>query len=205
MPSIIWEELGFTYVGPLDGHDIGALMDVFQRVKSLDKPVLVHVLTTKGKGYGPAEADAVALHGVSPRANGKPPAQTSTYTEAFADALVAIGRRDPRVVAITAAMPVRAPGAAKFAAEFPRRAFDVGIAEGHAVTLSGALARYRGRGRSSPSTARSCSGPTIRSCTTSASRTSPWCSCSTALDWWATMGVLTTEYSISLTCARCPT
>jgi len=140
MPTVIWEELGFTYVGPLDGHDIAALMDVFQRVKALDKPVLVHVQTTKGKGYAPAEKDAVGLHGVSPRSNGKPPEKrVPTYTEAFADALVALARRDSRIVAITAAMP-GGTGVSRFAAEFPQRAFDVGIAEAHAVTFAGGLA-----------------------------------------------------------------
>ena len=140
MPSIIWEELGFTYVGPLDGHDIGGLMDVFRRVRGFDHPVLVHVLTTKGKGYGPAEEDAVALHGVSPRTSAKPPsAKVPTFTEAFAEALVAQARRDPRVVAITAAMP-GGTGLARFAREFPDRCFDVGIAEAHAVTFAAGLA-----------------------------------------------------------------
>jgi 1-deoxy-D-xylulose-5-phosphate synthase len=154
VPNAIWEELGFTYVGPLDGHNVGQLIDVFQRVKLLEKPVLVHVITKKGKGYAPAEKDAVGLHGISPKgsANPKTPGEKSpngtaklarpkppTYTQVFGDTLVALAARDPRIVAITAAMP-DGTGLTGFARAFPSRFFDVGIAEAHAVTFAAGLA-----------------------------------------------------------------
>ena len=152
VPNAIWEELGFTYVGPLDGHNVGQLIDVFQRVQLLDKPVLVHVVTKKGKGYPPAERDAVALHGVSPKAKAKPNAEKSpngfaklpqpnppTYTQVFGDTLIALAERDARIIAITAAMP-DGTGLAAFQKRFPDRTFDVGIAEAHAVTFAAGLA-----------------------------------------------------------------
>jgi len=140
MPTVIWEDLGFTYVGPLDGHDLGQLIDVFQRVRALGRPAVVHVATVKGKGYAPAEADAVALHGVPPsngsRAHGH---AAPSYTKVFGDTLIELARVDPRIVAITAAMP-DGTGLTPFAREFPGRFFDVGIAEAHAVTFAAGLA-----------------------------------------------------------------
>jgi len=140
MPTVIWEDLGFTYVGPLDGHDLGQLIDVFQRVRALGRPAVVHVATVKGKGYAPAEADAVALHGVPPsngsRAHGHP---APSYTRVFGDTLIELARVDPRIVAVTAAMP-DGTGLTPFAREFPSRFFDVGIAEAHAVTFAAGLA-----------------------------------------------------------------
>ena len=152
VPNAIWEELGFTYVGPLDGHNLGQLIDVFRRVQLLDKPVLVHVVTKKGKGYPPAEKDAVALHGVSPKRKPQAPADKSqngsarlpqptppTYTQVFGQTLIALAAKDPRIVAITAAMP-DGTGLATFQKRFPDRTFDVGIAEAHAVTFAAGLA-----------------------------------------------------------------
>ncbi len=142
----LFEELGFYYVGPVDGHNLDHLLPVLQNVRDHpgDGPVLVHVVTQKGKGYPPAEAAADKYHGVASfdvvtgeqrRKKGKAP----TYTNVFADALIAEARRDPRIVAITAAMP-SGTGLARFAAEFPERCFDVGIAEQHAVTFAAGLA-----------------------------------------------------------------
>ncbi len=142
----LFEELGFYYVGPVDGHNLDHLLPVLQNVRDHpgDGPVLVHVVTQKGKGYPPAEAAADKYHGVASfdvvtgeqhRKKGKAP----TYTAVFADALIEEARRDPRIVAITAAMP-SGTGLSRFAAEFPERCFDVGIAEQHAVTFAAGLA-----------------------------------------------------------------
>ncbi|MBI2940717.1 MAG: 1-deoxy-D-xylulose-5-phosphate synthase [Chloroflexi bacterium] len=146
MPTVIWEELGFTYVGPVDGHDLSQVVETLQRARMLDRPVFIHVATVKGKGYAPAEKDAVALHGVSPSgsvksaASGTSPGQKApTYTDVFARTLSDLAHRDERIVAITAAMP-DGTGLTSFAKEFPRRFFDVGIAEAHAVTFAGGLA-----------------------------------------------------------------
>ena len=140
MPTVIWEELGFTYVGPLDGHNLRQLIDVFQRVRDLQRPTVVHVATVKGRGYAPAEADAVALHGVPP-SNGSQPADKAvpTYTKVFGETLVELAQSDRRIVAITAAMP-DGTGLSSFARQFPDRFFDVGIAEAHAVTFAAGLA-----------------------------------------------------------------
>ena len=137
MPTMLWEELGFTYLGPIDGHDIGALREAFERAKLVQRPVLVHVYTTKGKGYDPAEEDSSSFHGVAP--NGRKPATGPSYSKVFGDALVKIAERDPQIVAITAAMS-DGTGLARFAREHPGRFFDVGIAEGHAVTFAAGLA-----------------------------------------------------------------
>jgi 1-deoxy-D-xylulose-5-phosphate synthase len=141
--GIIFEEMGFTYLGPFDGHDIELLNEVFSDVKNLDGPVLVHVVTTKGKGYEHAENDARAFHGVRgfqiedgeiEKATGGP-----TFTKAFTAALIEAAEKDERVVAITAAMP-DGTGLTKFAEKFPTRFFDVGIAEQHAVTFAAGMA-----------------------------------------------------------------
>jgi 1-deoxy-D-xylulose-5-phosphate synthase len=144
----LFEELGFYYVGPVDGHDVDALVEVLENVRDAEEgPMLVHVVTKKGKGYGPAEASADKYHGVvkfdivsgkqDKGAGGGPPA----YTAVFADALTAEARRDEKVVAITAAMP-SGTGLDKFQAEFPDRTFDVGIAEQHGVTFAAGLAAH---------------------------------------------------------------
>ena len=142
----LFEELGFYYVGPIDGHDVEALVDVLENVRDAEEgPMLVHVVTKKGKGYGPAEASADKYHGVvkfdvvSGKQDKGPGGGPPAYTAVFADALTAEARRDNKVVAITAAMP-SGTGLDKFQSEFPERTFDVGIAEQHGVTFAAGLA-----------------------------------------------------------------
>ncbi|WP_193726922.1 1-deoxy-D-xylulose-5-phosphate synthase [Paenibacillus guangzhouensis] len=141
--GVLFEELGFTYLGPVDGHDLGSLQDTFKQASQVNGPVLVHVLTTKGKGYSPAEADSHKWHGITPykiesgqvvKAVGNP-----MYTEVFGDAIIELAEQDHRIVAITPAMP-GGSGLMKFAARFPDRMIDVGIAEQHAATLCAAMA-----------------------------------------------------------------
>jgi len=141
--GIIFEEMGFTYLGPIDGHDIDLLIEVFSNVGQIEGPIVVHVLTTKGKGYEHAENNSRIFHGVAPFQveNGKAEkaSGSTTYTELFAETLVELAEKDERIVAITAAMP-DGTGLCKFAERFPTRFFDVGIAEQHAVTFAAGLA-----------------------------------------------------------------
>ncbi len=137
IPSMLWEELGFTYLGPVDGHDLAQLRETLERAKSIPKPVMLHICSKKGKGYVPAELDATAFHGVAP--NGSPKSPAPSYTKVFGDTLVKIAEVDPRVVAITAAMR-EGTGLTKFATRFSGRFFDVGIAEQHAVTFAAGMA-----------------------------------------------------------------
>jgi 1-deoxy-D-xylulose-5-phosphate synthase len=140
-----FEELGFYYVGPIDGHDLGQLLPVLKNVRDAKRgPILVHVVTQKGKGYPPAEASPDKYHGVAKfnvvtGVQVKPKASAPSYTRVFADSLVAEARKDPKIVAITAAMP-DGTGLDIFGREFPDRTFDVGIAEQHAVTFAAGLA-----------------------------------------------------------------
>ncbi len=141
----LFEELGFYYVGPIDGHNFDHLLPVLRNVRNMKNgPVLVHVVTQKGKGYGPAEISADKFHGVGrfnvvTGAQEAPAAGPPSYTKVFANALIAEARRDEKIVAITAAMP-SGTGLDKFAEAFPERCFDVGIAEQHAVTFAAGLA-----------------------------------------------------------------
>ncbi|HEY0150310.1 MAG TPA: 1-deoxy-D-xylulose-5-phosphate synthase [Allosphingosinicella sp.] len=141
----LFEELGFYYVGPVDGHNIEQLVQILENVRDADEgPMLVHVVTKKGKGYGPAEAAADKYHGVQKfdvisGEQAKAPAGPPSYTGVFATALLSEAERDEKVVAITAAMP-SGTGLDKFEAKFPERTFDVGIAEQHAVTFAAGLA-----------------------------------------------------------------
>ena len=141
----LFEELGFYYVGPVDGHNVEALVKILENVRDADEgPMLVHVVTKKGKGYAPAEAAADKYHGVQKfdvitGAQAKAEAGPPSYTAVFAKALIAEAERDEKVVAITAAMP-SGTGLDKFEAKFPERSFDVGIAEQHAVTFAAGLA-----------------------------------------------------------------
>jgi 1-deoxy-D-xylulose-5-phosphate synthase len=141
----LFEELGFYYVGPIDGHNLDHLLPVLTNVRDMPRgPVLVHVVTKKGKGYPPAEAADDKYHGVSAfdvvtGAQAKPKSNAPSYTSVFADALLAEGARDEKVVAVTAAMP-QGTGVDRFADAFPDRVFDVGIAEQHAVTFAAGLA-----------------------------------------------------------------
>jgi 1-deoxy-D-xylulose-5-phosphate synthase len=145
MGGTLFEELGFYYVGPIDGHDLAALIPVLENVRdAAEGPCLVHVVTKKGKGYAPAEASADKYHGVAKfnvvtGEQAKGAAGPPSYTNVFASALIAEARRDERICAITAAMP-SGTGLDKFGQAFPTRAFDVGIAEQHAVTFAAGLA-----------------------------------------------------------------
>ncbi|MGK5082200.1 1-deoxy-D-xylulose-5-phosphate synthase [Bdellovibrionota bacterium FG-1] len=131
-----FELLGFDYVGPVDGHDLAGLIGSLQGIRSSSsgRPVVLHALTQKGKGYAPAEESPVAYHGIS-----EPVLHQKTYSEAFGEALCALAEKDPKIVAITAAMP-EGTGLSEFARRFPNRFFDVGIAEPHAVTFAAGLA-----------------------------------------------------------------
>jgi 1-deoxy-D-xylulose-5-phosphate synthase len=145
MGGTLFEELGFYYVGPIDGHNLDHLLPVLENVRDTENgPILVHVVTKKGKGYEPAETSADKYHGVSrfnvvTGAQAKPVSNAPAYTSVFADSLIDEARRDERIVAITAAMP-SGTGLDKFAEIFPARSFDVGIAEQHAVTFAAGLA-----------------------------------------------------------------
>ncbi|WP_334174589.1 1-deoxy-D-xylulose-5-phosphate synthase [Pseudoxanthobacter sp.] len=146
MGGTLFEELGFYYVGPIDGHDLDQLVPVLKNVRDADAggPVLIHVMTQKGKGYAPAERAADKYHGVN-RFNvvtgeqARPQANAPSYTKVFATSLIAEARNDERIVAVTAAMP-SGTGLDLFGQVFPARTFDVGIAEQHAVTFSAGLA-----------------------------------------------------------------
>ncbi|QIE56350.1 1-deoxy-D-xylulose-5-phosphate synthase [Pikeienuella piscinae] len=141
----LFEELGFSYIGPLDGHDLDQLLPVLRTVKArADGPVLVHVLTKKGKGYAPAEAardrgHATAKFDVATGAQAKAASNAPSYTKVFATSLIDEAERDDKIVAVTAAMP-DGTGLNLFAERFPKRCFDVGIAEQHGVTFSAGLA-----------------------------------------------------------------
>ena len=145
MGGTLFEELGFYYVGPVDGHNLDQLIPVLENVRDAEQgPILVHVVTQKGKGYGPAEAAADKYHGVQKfdvitGTQAKAPPGPPSYTNVFAKALIDEATRDPKVCAITAAMP-SGTGLDKFAQTFPERSFDVGIAEQHAVTFAAGLA-----------------------------------------------------------------
>ncbi len=148
MPGRMFEEMGFAYFGPFDGHNIKLLCETFTEIEQLplDKPVMVHVLTEKGRGFAPAEEDPTRYHSAAPFTwgNGKVKAASEgpripTYTNVFADALVDVGRRNENVVVITAAMP-DGTGTIAFGRQFPERFFDVGICEQHAVGLAAGLA-----------------------------------------------------------------
>ena len=144
VPGGIFAEMGFTYVGPLDGHNLRLLREVFSEIRMMDGPVLVHVHTKKGRGYLPAEIEPDKFHGVGifdvisgqvKKNEGAPP----TYTEIFGQTLVKLAAENPNITAITAAMP-GGTGLKVFAEKFPNRYFDVGIAEEHAVTLAAGMA-----------------------------------------------------------------
>jgi 1-deoxy-D-xylulose-5-phosphate synthase len=145
MGGTLFEELGFFYVGPIDGHNLDHLIPVLENVRDTENgPILVHVVTKKGKGYPPAEASSDKYHGVSKfnvltGEQKKGAAGPPSYTKVFAEALIAEAERDQKVVAITAAMP-SGTGLDAFAKRFPKRCFDVGIAEQHGVTFAAGLA-----------------------------------------------------------------
>ncbi|MFQ5514147.1 MAG: 1-deoxy-D-xylulose-5-phosphate synthase [Myxococcota bacterium] len=146
-PALLFEGLGFNYIGPIDGHDVNALLETFRNVREMadrQEPVLVHCVTQKGYGYEPAQGDPLKYHGVTPfeipsgamkKAGGGPP----SWTSVFADALIQLAREDERIVGITAAM-AGGTGLDRFEKVFPERFFDVAIAEQHGVTFAGGLA-----------------------------------------------------------------
>lgn len=136
--TMIWEELGFTYIGPVDGHDVHQLIETFQQVKDIEGPVFVHAVTTKGKGYQPAEDDPFKHHAASIKVPGAPPSPPK-YMDVFGETLTELANQDDKIVAITAAMP-DGTGLLDFEKSHPDRFFDVGIAEQHAVTFAGGLA-----------------------------------------------------------------
>ena len=143
IPGMLFEEMGITYLGPVDGHNIQQMIRVFQEAKKLDEAVLVHVITKKGRGYAPAERHPARFHGAEPFdiETGLPTHKRTkaNYTDIFSTVMRKLGDRNPNVVAITAAMP-DGTGLARFRNMFPDRFFDVGIAEEHAVTFAAGLA-----------------------------------------------------------------
>jgi len=144
-PGMLFEALKFNYLGPVKGHRLDHLIETFKNVKNLDGPVLVHVLTTKGKGYRPAETDPTGFHGLGKfdldtGVATKSVSQVPAYTDVFGDTLVRLAQEDKRIVAITAAMP-DGTGLVEFRSKFPDRFFDVGICEQHAVTFAAGLAQ----------------------------------------------------------------
>ncbi len=143
-PGMLFEALAFEYFGPIDGHRLNHLIDILKNIRYLNEPVLLHVTTKKGKGYGPAEANPVYFHGcgcfeVETGQCIDPKAPVASYTEFFGQAMIRLAEKDERIVAVTAAMP-EGTGLAEFARKFPDRFFDVGIAEQHGVTFAAGLA-----------------------------------------------------------------
>jgi 1-deoxy-D-xylulose-5-phosphate synthase len=138
LPNAFWEELGLEYIGPIDGHNINELEVALKRARDYEsRPIVIHVITRKGHGYPPAEDNAVAFHGMSPKVSS--PANGSTYSSIFGKTVAQLMRDNPKVLAITAAM-LDGTGLSRVADEFPGRVFDVGICEQHAVTLAAGLA-----------------------------------------------------------------
>ncbi len=144
LPVVFFEELGFTYLGPVDGHDIKSLISMFKRTKNINYPVIVHVVTKKGKGYKFAEENPTKFHSAHPffieSGKAKAVSDKKTFSEVFGESLVSIGQKNKNVFVITAAMP-DGTKTSKFAAEFPDRFLDVGIAEQCAVTAGAAMAK----------------------------------------------------------------
>ncbi|MEJ8545482.1 1-deoxy-D-xylulose-5-phosphate synthase [Brevibacillus borstelensis] len=139
--GILFEELGFTYIGPIDGHNLELMLDTLKTAKHTKGPVLIHAITKKGKGYAPAEADSVKWHGIGTYKieSGDTPKSAPMYTKVFADTMISLAEEDERIVAVTPAMPAGS-GLIPFGERFPDRLFDVGIAEQHACTFAAGLA-----------------------------------------------------------------
>ena len=143
LPTSIFESMGFTYLGPADGHDLPGLISLLTAAKELREPVLVHVMTKKGHGYRFAEEDPAKFHGIGkfdPETGKKLGARVKTFSDSFGEAMVNLARSNPRVCAITAAMP-GGTGLLDLMRQYPERLFDVGIAEEHAVSMAGGLAK----------------------------------------------------------------
>jgi len=145
IPGMLFEELGFRYFGPLDGHNLEALTHSLKNILNIKGPRILHIVTKKGKGYFAAENEPVRFHGTGPfdiqtGLSLAKPTEDKTYTEVFSDKMIDLGKRDGKIIAVTAAMP-EGTGLDKFRGVFPNRFFDVGIAEAHAVSFSAGLAR----------------------------------------------------------------
>ncbi|MGI5824383.1 MAG: 1-deoxy-D-xylulose-5-phosphate synthase [Bacillota bacterium] len=140
--GVFFEEMGFVYLGPVDGHNIPELLDVLRRAADINKPTLIHIITRKGKGFQPAEENPTAFHGTKPfdvLTGAVKPSKEKAFTAYFSDAILKLAAENKKIVGITAAMP-DGTGMKKFAEAYPERFYDVGIAEAHAVTFAGALA-----------------------------------------------------------------
>ncbi|MBQ9519651.1 MAG: 1-deoxy-D-xylulose-5-phosphate synthase, partial [Firmicutes bacterium] len=144
LPSVMFEQLGLTYIGPVDGHDTKKLIQIINRIKKLDEPVLLHVITKKGKGYAPAEINPSKFHGISAfdpeTGEVLVKSNKTTYSKVFGKKLVQLAAKHKEICAVTAAMP-SGTGLELFAQEYPKRFFDVGIAEEHAATFCGGLSK----------------------------------------------------------------
>lgn len=146
VPGMVFEEFGFRYFGPFDGHNLSTLIPSLRKILQIKGPVLLHVITKKGKGYSPAEEEPVRFHSAAPFEVGtgkgiiKSGSKQKTYTQVFSETIASLAAKDKKIVAITAAMP-EGTGLDKFRDLYPNRFFDVGIAEGHAVSFAGGLAR----------------------------------------------------------------
>jgi 1-deoxy-D-xylulose-5-phosphate synthase len=139
--GVLFEEFGFTYIGPIDGHNVELLMETMKIAKQAKGPVLIHTITQKGKGYAPAEADLVKWHGLGPYKieSGDTPKSAPTYTSVFSETMIQLAAEDNRLIAVTPAMPAGS-GLIPFGQKYPDRLFDVGIAEQHACTFAAGLA-----------------------------------------------------------------
>ena len=191
-PGTIFEEMGFRYFGPVNGNDIDAMIDVLESVKDVKGPVLLHVVTKKGKGYPPAEEKPTKFHGVGifDADTGDTIGQSDriTFTKAFSDAMLKLAQADKKINAITAAMP-EGTGLAAFREKFPQRFFDVGIAEEHAATFAAGLAA---EGLKPVVAVYSSFAATTKLCMTSPCKICPWSLPWTAPGWWAKTAPRTT-------------
>ncbi len=143
IPATMFENMGFTYYGPVDGHDVNELVGLLQRCKEMREPVLLHVMTQKGRGYEPAVQNPSKFHGIGkfdPATGASAPKTEPVFSDTFGQTLVELAAEDPKICAITAAMP-GGTGLLDFKAKYPKRLFDVGIAEEHAVSMAGGLAK----------------------------------------------------------------
>ena len=144
VPGLLFEELGFRYIGPISGHRFDHLLENLQNVKNLHGPILIHVLTNKGKGYAPAEENPITFHGTGPFdvKTGRPSSRKTSapsYTQVFAQTLIKLTKKNNNIIAITAGMP-NGTGLDKFSEAFPDKFYDVGIAEQHAITFAAGMA-----------------------------------------------------------------
>ena len=143
--GLLFEEMGFRYVGPIDGHNMAHLVEAFQNIATMDEPIFLHIITQKGRGYHPAVKDPEHYHGVGKfdleNGDGLKASPDRTYSDVFGETLIRLAKRDPRIIALSPAM-TSGTGLKEFARRYPDRFYDVGIAEGHAVTMSAAMALF---------------------------------------------------------------